>query len=102
MLIVSTAEKLAYDEEEVKKVLELYEPDGELPPTLDHRTVADELVRRANLLSSARVTFIEDDTRLQQVGGVGALLRYRISPENAVPYEDSSAVPRSKALTTQA
>ena len=82
MLIVSTADKLAYDEEEVKKVLELYEPDGELPPALDQRTVADELVRRANLLSSARVTFIEDDTRLQQIGGVGAFLRYRISPQN--------------------
>lgn len=101
MLIVSSADKLAYDEEEVKKVLELYEPDGEVP-ALDQRTIADELVRRANLLSSARVTFIEDDTRLQQVGGVGALLRYRISPENAVPYDDSSAVPRSQALTTQA
>jgi len=102
MLIVSTADKLAYDEEEVRKVLKLYEPDGELPAELDQRTVADELVRRANLLSSARVTFIEDDTRLQQIGGVGALLRYRISAENAVPYDDSSAVPRSQALTTQA
>jgi peptide subunit release factor 1 (eRF1) len=101
MLIVAAADNLAFDEEEVKKVLEIYEPDGELPPQLDKRTVADELVRRANVLSSARVTFIEDDTRLQQVGGVGAILRYRISPENAVPYEDSGA-PRSKALTTQA
>ena len=84
MLIVSTPDKLAYDEEEVKKVLKLYEPDGELPAELDQRTVADELVRRASLLSSARVTFIEDDARLQQVGGVGALLRYRISPEKAL------------------
>ena len=102
MLIVNSAEKLLYDEEEVKKVLELYEVDGELPAELDQRTVADELVRRANVLSSARVTFIEDDTRLEQVGGVGALLRYRISDENAVVYEQSDAVPRSKALTTQA
>ena len=77
MLIVSTPDKLAYDEEEVKKVLELYEPDGELPAAFDQRTVADELVRRANLLSAARVTFIEDDMRLQHIGGVGALLRYR-------------------------
>jgi peptide chain release factor subunit 1 len=102
MLIVSSADKLAFDEEEVRKVLKLYEPDVELPAALDQRTVADELVRRANLLSSARVTFIEDDTRLQQVGGVGAFLRYRISAENAAPYEDSGAVSRSKALTTQA
>ena len=65
-------------------------------------TIADELVRRANLLSSARVTFIEDDMRLQQLGGVGGILRYRISEENAVVNADSAAVPRSKALTTQA
>ncbi|MCA1579333.1 MAG: hypothetical protein LC794_18455 [Acidobacteria bacterium] len=101
MLIVNSAEKLLYDEEEVKKVLELYQTDGELPAELDQRIVADELVRRANLLSSARVTFIEDDTRLEQVGGVGALLRYRISDESAVVYEQSDAVPRTKALTTQ-
>jgi peptide subunit release factor 1 (eRF1) len=102
LLIVSTADNLHYDEEEVKKVLELYETDGPLPPTLDPRTVADELVRRANLLSSARVTFIEDDTRLQQLGGVGAFLRYRISDESAAPYEQSGVASRSKALTTQA
>jgi hypothetical protein len=82
--------------------LELYDTDGTMPPEINRRIIADELVRRANLLSSAQVTFIEDDTRLQRVGGVGGLLRYRISEETAVPYEDSSAVPRSKALTTQA
>ena len=102
ILITSSPGNLQFDEEEVRKVLELYDVDGQLPPELDHQTVADELVRRANLLSSARVTIIEDDARLQQLGGVGALLRYRISDENAVPYEDSSTVPRSKALTTQA
>jgi len=102
MLIVAAADNLQYDEEEVLKVLKLYDADGTVPETLDQRTVADELVRRANVLSSARVTFIEDDTRLQQVGGVGALLRYRISEESAAPYEDSGVVSRSKALTTQA
>jgi peptide chain release factor subunit 1 len=91
MLIVNSAEKLQYDEEEVKKVLELYQVDEELPAELDQRTIADELV-----------PFIEDDRRLEQVGGVGALLRYRISEESAVVYEQSDAVPRSKALTTQA
>ncbi len=102
LLIVASPDKLQYDEAEVRKVLELYEPDGTLPETLDQRTVADELVRRANVLSSARVTFVEDDARLQQLGGVGALLRYRISEENAVPYEQSDATSRSKALTTKA
>ncbi|HEV2833780.1 MAG TPA: Vms1/Ankzf1 family peptidyl-tRNA hydrolase, partial [Pyrinomonadaceae bacterium] len=43
MLITATADQLQFDEEEVKKVLEVYETDGQLPPELDHRTVADEL-----------------------------------------------------------
>ena len=102
MLISASANNLVYDEEEVKKVLKLYEPDQPLTEELNQRIIADELVRRANLLSSARVTFIEDDTRLAQLGGVGGLLRYRISDESAVVYEESDAVPRSQALTTKA
>lgn len=98
MLIVAAADGLKFDEEEVRKVLEIYKSD-DIPETLDARTVADELVRRANQLSAARVTFIEDTTRLEQVGGVGALLRYRISEENAAPYERSDAVPRSRAIS---
>jgi peptide chain release factor subunit 1 len=102
MLIVASANNLVYDEEEVQKVLKLYEPDQPLTEELNQRIIADELVRRANLLSSARVTFIEDDTRLAQLGGVGGLLRYRISDESAVVYEEGSATPRSQALTTKA
>jgi peptide chain release factor subunit 1 len=98
MLIVANADGLKYDEEEVRKVLEVYHSD-DIPETLDARTVADQLILRANQLSSARVTFIEDATRLEQVGGVGALLRYRISEENAAPYEQSDAVPRARALS---
>jgi peptide chain release factor subunit 1 len=93
MLIAARAESIQFDEEEVRKLLEIYAVDETLPETLDQRTVADELVRRANVLSSARVTFIEDSTRLERLGGVGAFLRYRIS--------DESAVPRAKALTTK-
>jgi len=101
MLIAAKADSIQYDKEEVEKVLKLYDLDGALPEELDQRTVADELVRRAKVLSSARVTFIEDSTRLERLGGVGAFLRYRISEENAVPYEQSDSVPRAKALTTQ-
>jgi stalled ribosome rescue protein Dom34 len=101
LLIAAKAESIQYDKEEVEKVLKLYDVDGALPEELDQRTVADELVRRANVLSSARVTFIEDSTRLERLGGVGAFLRYRISEENAVPYEQSDSVPRAKALTTK-
>jgi peptide chain release factor subunit 1 len=90
MLIAAKADSIQYDEEEVETVLKLYDVDGTLPEELNQRTIADELVRRANLLSAAKVTFIEDSTRLEQLGGVGGLLRYRISEEIA---------PRAKALS---
>jgi stalled ribosome rescue protein Dom34 len=102
MLIAAKAESLQYDEEEVKKVLELYRGEEPLPDELDQRSVADELVKRANTLSSATVTFIEDSTRLEMLGGVGGFLRYRISEESATPYEQSDSVPRAKALTRKA
>ena len=98
MLIVAAADGLKYDEAEVRKVLEIYGAD-DIPETLDQRAVADELIRRANQMSAARTTFIEDGTRLEQLGGVGALLRYRISEENAAPYEEGDAVPRSRAIS---
>jgi peptide subunit release factor 1 (eRF1) len=46
----------------------------------DSLIVADDLVTRARQ-TSARITFIEDTTLLEDVGGVGALLRYRIQPQ---------------------
>lgn len=99
LLIAATPEGLQYDQSEVAKVLDVYGREGEQAPELDQRTVADELVRRANQLSSARVTFIESAERLEQVGGVGALLRYRISAEQAAPYEQADSAPRSRAMT---
>jgi len=101
LLIAAKPDSLQFDKEEVEKVLKLYRGGEPLPEELDQRTVADELVKRANVLSSAKVTFIEDSTRLERLGGVGALLRYRISEEHAAPYEQSDSVPRAKALTTQ-
>lgn len=92
MLIAAKPESLVYDKEEVEKVLTLYRGEQPLPDELDQRSVADELIRRANVLSSATVTFIEDSKRLEGLGGVGGFLRYRIS---------ETAVPRAKALTTR-
>lgn len=102
MLIAAKPESIQYDEEEVRKVLELYRGEEPLPDELDQQTVADELVKRANLLSSAKVTFIEDSKRLELVSGVGGFLRYRISEKNAAPYETSDSAPRAKALTRKA
>jgi peptide subunit release factor 1 (eRF1) len=99
MLIAASPESLQYDKAEVQKVLEAYGSEGEPAVDLGQRAIADELVRRANQLSSARVTFIESATRLEQVGGVGALLRYRISAESAAPYEQPDAASRSQAMT---
>jgi peptide subunit release factor 1 (eRF1) len=45
----------------------------------DSVIVADDLVTRARQ-TGARITFIEDATLLEEVGGCGALLRYRIQP----------------------
>jgi peptide chain release factor subunit 1 len=81
MLIAATAAKLEYDEAEVKKVLAAYTVEGVVPVEIDHRVVADELVRRAEQLSSARVTFIEDEHLLEPIDGVGAFLRYRIADD---------------------
>ncbi len=46
----------------------------------DSLIVADDLVTRARQ-TAARITFIEDATLLEDVGGVGAILRYRIQPQ---------------------
>src|SRR6185503_4641335 len=88
MLIAAKPDGIQFDQEEVKKVLELYRDEEPLPEELDQRAVADELVKRANVLSSARDTFIEDSTRLERLGGVGAFLRYRITPAKAFSATD--------------
>ena len=98
LLIAATANGLQYDEAEARKVLTAYSSLGEPPATLDQRTIADELVRRAIQLSSARISFIEDASGLEKVGGVGALLRYRVSPEHAAPYEEAGTASKSEAL----
>jgi peptide chain release factor subunit 1 len=95
MLLTKSAGDLTYDESEVEKVLKIY---GGAPSRLDDRTIADELVRRATELSSARVTFIEDASLLEPLGGVGAFIRYRVSADSAAPYEQSGVVSKSEAL----
>jgi peptide subunit release factor 1 (eRF1) len=45
----------------------------------DSVVVSDDLVTRAQQ-TSARITFVEDPSLLAEVGGVGAILRYRLDP----------------------
>jgi len=95
MLITKSAGDLKYDQAEVTNVLKTY---GGTPAKLDHRTIADELIRRATELSSARVTFIEDSSLLEPIGGVGAFIRYRVSVDSAAPYQQSGLVSKTEAL----
>ena len=98
LLLTARPADLSYDKSEVANVLQLYSAEPEPPTKLDHETIADELVRRAHKQSAAKVTIIEDATRLNELGGVGAILRYRVSSDRAAPYEDSSAATRAESL----
>jgi peptide subunit release factor 1 (eRF1) len=98
LLITASQNNLQFDKSEVEKVLAAYGKTRKEFETLDQRVVADELLKRATELSSARVTFIEDDSVLKNVGGVGALLRYRVSAENAAPYEQGKAASTAEAM----
>lgn len=79
LLVSASLREIQYSEQKVDKVLAAYAPgaDAERADASEPRMVADELVRRAQQ-TSARVTFIEDTSLLEGVGGVGATLRYRI------------------------
>ena len=83
LLISATMRGIRYDERQVEKVMAAYAQGGTTPAAeaSEPRTVADELVRRAEQMSSARVTFIEDESLLASAGGAGALLRYRITDQ---------------------
>jgi peptide subunit release factor 1 (eRF1) len=83
LLILSDPEKIRYNEQRVEKILEDYAPGDDnsandaLPNTSERQQVLDELLVRA-INSAARIRFIEDATLLMSVGGVGAILRYKI------------------------
>jgi peptide subunit release factor 1 (eRF1) len=71
---------IEYDPRQVYKVLSAYAPgeDGEVPDLRRQGMVVDELLRRA-IESADSIRFIKDENLLSEVGGVGALLRYKIA-----------------------
>lgn len=80
LFISASMRGIRYDEQEVEKVMAAYAPaTGPTADVAEPRTVADELVRRAETMSSARITFVEDESLLASAGGVGALIRYHIT-----------------------
>jgi peptide chain release factor subunit 1 len=79
LLVSASAREIPYDEEEFDEASMDDASTGQ-PVSNDRETqlmAADLLVTRARQ-TGARVTFIEDPALLGAVGGVGALLRYRI------------------------
>lgn len=90
MLILANPDRIQYNAARVEKVLEDFAPGDDnsandaLPDTTEKRQVLDELIVRA-INSAAKIRFIEDATLLMGIGGVGAILRYKIeeNPETA-------------------
>ncbi len=78
LYISSDFGNIDYNVGAVSKLLKDYAPgeDGELPNAKDHGMIVDELLRRGSE-SADNIRFIEDASLLQDLGGVGALLRYQ-------------------------
>lgn len=77
--------EIQYNKADVVKVLKNYAPgaDGEMPDASQAGQIADELIRQA-LNSAEHIYFIEDENLLEEFGGVGAILRYRMTANQTV------------------
>ncbi len=84
LVIASNFDAIKYNPKQVEQVLENYAPGddnsatGELPEASEKRQIGDELIIRA-LNSAAKIVFIEDESLLEEAGGVGAVLRYNMN-----------------------
>lgn len=76
--------EIQYNKADVVKVLKNYAPgnDGKMTDASQAGLIADELIRQA-LNSAEQIYFIEDENLLEEFGGVGAILRYRMTANNA-------------------
>ncbi len=79
LVISAGLEEFHLAEEEVNQMMAPQAPLSEDTSSVDRRQVlmADALVTRAHQ-TGARISFIEDQSLLAAVGGVGVLLRYRV------------------------
>ena len=84
LVISSGFDAIKYNTKKVEKILDDYAPgddnsaSGDLPEADEKRQIADELIIRA-LNSAAKIVFVEDESLLQEAGGVGAVLRYNMN-----------------------
>ena len=80
LYISADFDRIEYDARELSKVLSAYAPgeDGETPNVKRAGMVVDEILRRA-VEQVDKIRFVKDENLLKNVGGVGALLRYKIA-----------------------
>ena len=76
LIVASNIDSIDYSKKKVKKILKDYEPGDDTAPTDaesaidDSAAIADQLIVRA-INTAARVTFIKDESLLENEGGVG-------------------------------
>ena len=80
LYISANFSEIKYNKADVVKVLKNYAPgaDGEMPDASQAGQIADKLIRQA-LESAEHIYFIEDENLLEEFGGVGALLRFKMT-----------------------
>ncbi len=90
MAISADFDAIKYDKKEIKEVLQNYAPGDDqsgtddLPDYHEQRQIADELLIRA-MNSAAKIHFIEDKSLLEEIGGVGAVLRFNMNAAANIP-----------------
>lgn len=86
LIVASDIDSIDYSKKRVKKILNEYEPGDDTAPAdaagavSDAAQIADQLIVRA-INTSARITFIKDDSLLKDEGGVGAILRFNMNAQ---------------------
>ena len=80
LYISANFDEIEYNEGEINKILKDYAPGngGTVPNVKQARQIADELVKQG-IATAEDVRFIEDENLLQEFGGAGALLRFKMT-----------------------
>jgi peptide subunit release factor 1 (eRF1) len=83
LYISSNFDSIDYNIGQVNKIFKDYAPgiDEDLPSAKQTGLVIDEILRIA-VQTADDIRFIQDDSLLKEVGGVGALLRYQAKGVN--------------------
>lgn len=86
LIVASDIDSIDYSKKAVKKILKDYEPGDDTAPAeaasaiSDAAEIADQLIVRA-INTAARITFVKDESLLEEAGGVGAILRFNMNAQ---------------------